>query len=84
MLENVIRQKLEEALTPSKLIVVNESSQHDGHGQSPDTGHSHFYIEIESPKFIGLSKVQQHQLVYNLLQEEMKSAIHALRLTTRA
>ena len=46
-------------------------------------GDDHLQVTVISPKFIGLSLVKQHQLVYSALKEELASeAIHALALKT--
>ena len=42
----------------------------------------HFEALVVSESFEGLSMVEQHQAVYRALQEEMKEAIHALKLKT--
>jgi len=41
----------------------------------------HFYIDITSEKFIWKTKLEQSRLVYNTLDEFMKTgSIHALRM----
>lgn len=47
----------------------------DGDGQ-------HFRAIIVSEKFAGLSRVRQHQLVYQVLGDRMRAEIHALSLQT--
>ena len=42
----------------------------------------HFNAVIVSPAFEGKSSVQQHQLVYGVLGDRMKSDIHALSMRT--
>lgn len=42
----------------------------------------HFQALIVSERFVGLSKVRQHQLVYGALGERMREDIHALSLQT--
>lgn len=44
----------------------------------------HFRAEVVAEAFAGKSMVQQHQMVYRALEEEMKGPIHALQLDTRA
>ncbi len=44
----------------------------------------HYAAEVVSAKFTGISRVQQHQMVYNALQGSMDSALHALALQTSA
>ncbi len=43
---------------------------------------AHFEAIIVSPKFTGLSRVRQHQLVYAALGDRMRSEIHALSMRT--
>ena len=43
---------------------------------------NHYHATIKSRMFSGLSKVQQHQLVYSALGSKMGNELHALMLTT--
>ena len=46
-------------------------------------GGDHLEVNVVSAKFAGLSLVQQHQLVYGALKNELKTeTIHALALKT--
>jgi stress-induced morphogen len=45
-------------------------------------GQDHFQARVVSSQFEGRSPVEQHQLVYAALAEEMKGPIHALALRT--
>mgnify|MGYP002880036252 CR=1 FL=1 len=46
-------------------------------------GGDHLEVDVISERFSGLSLVQQHQLVYGALKNELKTeAIHALALKT--
>jgi len=44
---------------------------------------NHYSVSIESPLFNGLSRIQQHQLVYNSLDGLMDSELHAMQLKTK-
>lgn len=44
----------------------------------------HYALEINTPQFEGLSRVQQHQLVYQALGSKMGQDLHALTLKTAA
>ena len=79
-----IREKLNAALQPVRLDVINESELHAGHRSSPGTGESHFRVVIVSPAFAGKSRVERHRIVNTLLQDELRSPIHALALSTLA
>ena len=43
---------------------------------------AHFEAVIVSPRFAGLNRVKQHQLVYAALGERMREEIHALSMKT--
>jgi stress-induced morphogen len=45
-------------------------------------GGDHFRAEIESDRFAGLSRIEQHKLVYDVFGNEIGGAIHALSLKT--
>lgn len=44
----------------------------------------HYAAVVTAPQFAGLSRVRQHQLVYNALGGRMGGELHALKLTTAA
>jgi BolA protein len=83
-IEATIRDKLERALRPTRLDVVNESHLHAGHRNSPVTGESHFRVRIVSDAFTGKSRLQRHRLVNETLAAELKGKVHALALETHA
>ncbi|HZZ94657.1 MAG TPA: BolA family protein [Usitatibacter sp.] len=43
---------------------------------------AHFEAVIVSPRFAGLARVKQHQLVYAALGDRMREEIHALSMKT--
>jgi stress-induced morphogen len=45
-------------------------------------GGDHFRAEIVSDRFEGLSRIQQHKLVYEVFGDEIGGAIHALSIKT--
>ena len=45
-------------------------------------GGDHFRAEIVSDRFSGLSRIQQHQLIYSIFGDEIGGPIHALSLRT--
>ena len=42
----------------------------------------HYAAHVVSPTFIGKSRVQQHQMVYQALQGRMGNELHALAIHT--
>ena len=80
-----IEQKLNEALKPERLEVINESHLHAGHQPHFDgKGESHFRIKVVSQAFTGKSRLERHRMINQLLAEELKAAIHALAVEAHA
>tara|TARA_Y100000994_G_scaffold249084_1_gene258987 strand:+ start:4209 stop:4475 length:267 start_codon:yes stop_codon:yes gene_type:complete len=81
---DVIRTKLDKALGPTEIKVIDESSLHDGHAGSNGAGQSHYRVEVRSSVFIGKSKVERERIIHSLLLEEYSSGLHALSIRARA
>ena len=45
-------------------------------------GGDHFRAEVVSDRFSGLSRIEQHQLVYGVFGDEVGGPIHALSIKT--
>jgi stress-induced morphogen len=45
-------------------------------------GGDHFRAEIVSDRFAGLSRIQQHKLVYDVFGDDIGGPIHALSIKT--
>jgi stress-induced morphogen len=45
-------------------------------------GGDHFRATVSAPAFAGLSRIEQHRLVYGVFGAEIGGPIHALSLTT--
>ena len=46
-------------------------------------GGDHFRAEVISDRFQGLSRIQQHKLIYNVFGDEVGGPIHALSIKTQ-
>jgi BolA protein len=77
-IQTIIEGKLQQAFSPYKLQVTNESYQHN----VPDGAESHFKVLIVSDNFSELRPIQRQQKVYQVLAEEMAASIHALTMQT--
>lgn len=75
-----IRSKLEAALSPVRLEIVDDSLAHAGHAGAVQSGGGHFSAFIVSAAFEGKSPVQRHQLVYQALGDMLRTDIHALAI----
>jgi BolA family transcriptional regulator, general stress-responsive regulator len=76
-----IHARLTERLQPTELRVIDESADHAGHVGANDSGQgTHMRVSIASPKFVGISRVQRHRLVYDALQDFIDQGLHALAI----
>jgi BolA protein len=73
-------RRLEAALQPVRLEVVNDSARHAGHMGDDGSGESHFSVLVESAAFAGLNRVQRQRLVNAALGGMMEGRVHALAL----
>lgn len=78
-----IVRKLTDALAPSRLVLIDESSKHSGHPGNPGGGETHFDLEVTSAAFEGVRLLERQRKVYSILSEEMKERVHALSMKTR-
>ncbi|MDT8408214.1 MAG: BolA family protein [Wenzhouxiangellaceae bacterium] len=74
-----IRSRLEQALAPDRLEVIDESHLHVGHAGARD-GRGHFRVQIVSDQFAALPRLARHRLVYRALGDLMQTDIHALSI----
>jgi BolA family transcriptional regulator, general stress-responsive regulator len=75
-----IKKKLMDALSPSVLQVIDDSAAHHGHAGAHPAGESHFTVRIASPMLAGLSRVNQHRKVNEVLADDLKTRVHALAI----
>jgi BolA family transcriptional regulator, general stress-responsive regulator len=76
----LIRERLESALQPEELEIVDDSRRHAGHAGARD-GRGHFNVRILSRHFSGKKTVERHRMVYAALGSLMQTDIHALGVT---
>jgi BolA protein len=79
-----ITRRLLESLSPTQLQVIDDSEKHRGHSGHDPRGESHFTVEIESPLFAGMTRVQRQRAVNTALAELLKERVHALAIKARA
>lgn len=78
-----ITQKLNAALSPTRLVLTDESHLHAGHKESPGLPETHFDLDIVSQSFEGQSMLQRHRHIYSLLKDELDERVHALSMSTK-
>ena len=69
--ETELRERIEQALPGARVSV-----------QDTTGGGDHFRAEVVSDRFEGLSRIQQHKLIYDVFGDEVGGAIHALSIKT--
>jgi BolA protein len=77
-------RRLNSALSPSRIELVDDSEQHRGHGGYNPEGESHFSLSIESPAFAGKSRVERQRMVHKALGDLLHERVHALSIRARA
>ena len=69
--EHELKERIESALPGAEARVEDLTG-----------GGDHFRAEVVSERFAGLSRVEQHQLVYSVFGDEVGGPIHALSIKT--
>ena len=77
-----IKARLEQALSPTHIDIIDESHLHAGHAGAA-SGAGHFNVTIISDKFSGKSSIQRHRMVYLAVNDLMPSEIHALSINAQ-
>lgn len=80
-----IKEALQRELSPIELQVEDISYQHAGHAgaRGSGDGETHFNVKVVSNEFEGKSLIKRHRLIYDLLQEELQSGLHALSIVAK-
>lgn len=77
-IELLFRERLA-GLAPVRLELIDDSALHAGHAGARDGG-GHFRLLIVSEAFAGKTTVKRHRMVFDALDELMRSRIHALSI----
>lgn len=78
-----IAEKLQTGFSPNHLEVLDQSSDHVGHGGWRPGGGTHFRVEIVAERFAGLGRLARHRLVHETLADELAGGVHALSIQAR-
>jgi BolA protein len=76
----LIKQVVEENLSPSHVELVNDSHKHVGHAGHDGSGESHFTLIVVSTAFEGCNRIQRHRMVYDLVNPLFSRGLHALSM----
>jgi BolA family transcriptional regulator, general stress-responsive regulator len=77
-------RRLNSALSPTRIELIDDSEQHRGHGGYNPAGESHFTLRIESPAFTGKNRVERQRMIYTALGDLMRERVHALSIRASA
>ena len=76
-IQNQIETRLQEALQPSHLEVINESGKHN----VPAGSELHFKVIAVSKQFQNCTRIQRQQTLHTLLKDFLANKIHALSMS---
>ncbi len=75
-----IKEKLKKQIEIEELLIVDNSHKHKGHKFfSPEKLHLH--LKIKSLYLNSISRLNAQKLVMKILQEDLKTKIHALEIS---
>ncbi|WP_256751806.1 BolA family transcriptional regulator [Mesorhizobium sp. Mes31] len=91
-IQTTMEDKLNRAFSPDRLVIINESHLHAGHhhsgsdhhGTYDGTGETHFRVRVVASAFVGMSRIDRHRAVNELLADELKAGVHALAIEPAA
>ncbi len=91
-MQSRIEKKLRDRFSPERLSIVNESHLHAGHhhvesghhAEFDGEGETHFRVRIVAPAFAGMSRIERHRAVNDLLADELSGGVHALAVEPAA
>lgn len=75
---DVITERLQRALNPWHLEIKDDSHKHKGHEGAKSGGH--FTLIIGCDQFSQQSLLSSHRRIYQILDDLMRTEIHALKI----
>lgn len=79
-----MREALFAAFAPTDLSVSDDSALHHGHAGAAPGGETHYSVRIRAAAFAGVSRVQRHRMINDVLADEFKSGLHAMAIDAAA
>tara|TARA_B110000008_G_C16563009_1_gene401056 strand:- start:228 stop:482 length:255 start_codon:yes stop_codon:yes gene_type:complete len=74
-----IKAKIVKKVNPENITLLDNSHLHKKH-KSFDPKKYHIKLIIESKKLKSMQKIQAHKVIFSILDEDMKTKIHALEI----
>lgn len=83
-----MRAKIEAALSPASVDVIDDSHKHAGHilhpGGVEPHGETHFTVKVVAAAFSGKSRIERHRMINAILADDLAAGVHALAIQARA
>ncbi len=79
-----LRRRIEAALAPTRLEIIDESAGHRGHGGHNPDGESHMRVVVWADAFTGMSRVERTRAVLAAAGDLVTGGrVHALSVEAR-
>lgn len=75
----LIKQRLQDAFSPTELKVRDDSAEHQGHTGSQG-GAGHYSVFIAADCFKSKTRIAIHREIYQVLNDLIPKQIHALKI----
>lgn len=79
----LIKTRLQEALEPTELNVIDDSHLHADHEGAKESGGGNYNIQVVSSHFAEKSAIERHRMIYVALGDAMGTDIHALSINAQ-
>ena len=74
----LLETRLQSALAPDRLEIIDDSAAHAGHAGAREGGH--FTVRLIAAAFVGKTLIQRHRLIHAAVADLMRREIHALSI----
>ena len=74
-----VKGRISQEFNPDKILLIDNSSLHTKH-KSFDPKKFHLKLIIKSEKLKNMNKIESHRAIFSILDQDMKSRIHALEI----
>lgn len=76
-----LEKLLRDGLTVNFLEIIDESANHVGHAGVRDRTEllTHVWVRVQATEVAGLSRIDQHRMLYATLQPAIDNGLHAIR-----
>jgi BolA protein len=78
-----LERKIEAAIAPSSLTIIDQSHLHSGHAGDRPFGQSHYHAIVTATAFQGKNRVARQRMVFAALGSLVGQEVHALSMDLR-